>query len=240
MPKKYNKKKKSYQRKYYKRKYKQSSWSGNSTALVRRRIGIPEENIVRFRYAELINLNPGAGTLATYRFSANNMNDPRYETGGHQPLGYDEWANFYEKAVVIGSRIMIQPVYEATNSNNGVVMGILLSNDGTLTATTVEELVEQGMSTYRVIPAVNYAPGDNANPIVNSYSLKKFFDVENVKDNYDTYGSLMNTDIPTEAEAIYHIWVGGMDANDLAGFNVLVTIEYIALLTSPMELAQSS
>lgn len=44
-------------------------------------------------------------TPLSYVFRGNSCYDPDQATGGHQPLGFDQWMTFYDKCVVLSSKI---------------------------------------------------------------------------------------------------------------------------------------
>jgi hypothetical protein len=39
----------------------------------------------------------GLGNMASYQFRVNSIFDPNYTGTGHQPLGHDQWATFYNR-----------------------------------------------------------------------------------------------------------------------------------------------
>jgi hypothetical protein len=44
----------------------------------------------------------GLGAVSTYQFRVNSIFDPDYTGVGHQPLGHDQWATFYNRSRVRG------------------------------------------------------------------------------------------------------------------------------------------
>lgn len=56
---------------------------------------VPRMKKVTLKYTEEVTLNPASGTTAMYRFRANDLFDPNYESTGHQPRGFDQWMGFY-------------------------------------------------------------------------------------------------------------------------------------------------
>jgi len=69
--------------------------------------------IVKLRYAEDVNISAGIA-LGSYDFRANSIFDPNLTGIGHQPLGHDQWAVFYDHYVVLGARIKVTLTQAAT------------------------------------------------------------------------------------------------------------------------------
>jgi hypothetical protein len=59
--------------------------------------GFPPRRTVALRYCETIALNPGDGSASVNVFCVNNIFDPNFSGGGHQPMFYDNYANLYAK-----------------------------------------------------------------------------------------------------------------------------------------------
>lgn len=198
--------------------------------------GFPANKIVKMRYVDRQSINPGVSTMGGWIYRANSINDPDYSGMGHQPLGHDEWSNFYNHYVVIGSKISVKYVYSATNANEGQAIGVYLSDD-TSYPSDMNNLIEQGLGKYRVMGAASYS-APSAPTIVNKFSAKKFFNVTDIKDNVGRLGAAFNAN-PQE-QANYIIWVGALDpTSDLGQTYILVTIDYIVAVMEPKALTTS-
>lgn len=217
-----------------KRKYNQPSVGTLSRAMP----GFPKNKVVSMRYVDQINLDPGVGSLSYYQYRANSIYDPDNGVGGHQPLGRDQWYNFYNQYTVIGAKIKAQYLYSGVNANKGQAIGIYLSDDTTV-PTTATEIMEQGRGSYKAMAAVVYGPArDTAATITQTYSPKKFFNITNVSDNQSVIGADMDAN-PTR-DAIFTIWNAALDtAANLDVTEVLVTIDYLVMLSEPKSLVQS-
>uniref|UniRef100_UPI004047EBBF hypothetical protein n=1 Tax=Aliarcobacter sp. TaxID=2321116 RepID=UPI004047EBBF len=67
---------------------------------------IPDRTYVTLKYNEDLSIVvPPGGIMANYLFRCNSIFDPNYTGTGHQPLGHDQYANFYKKYVVMGATI---------------------------------------------------------------------------------------------------------------------------------------
>lgn len=201
--------------------------------------GFPATRIVKLRYVQRVTLNPGIGSKALYQFRANSMFDPDLSGVGHQPLGFDQLVTpFWNHYTVLSSSIKCDFLYTSGNSNTGALIGVYLADDNAIPLTG-EEIAEQGLGKYKVIPSVNYAAiGGKTPSIRNSFSAKKFFNVSDVKDNINRIGSQVN-DNPTEG-AVFNVWAESMTpTTDLGAYEVLVTMNFTATLSEPKSLAQS-
>ena len=75
---------------------------------------IPDKSLVKLRYCQRCAINPAAGVTNSYLFRANSLFDPDLTGTGHQPLGFDEWAKFYRRYCVLGSKITVQAINVST------------------------------------------------------------------------------------------------------------------------------
>ena len=82
--------------------------------------GIPDSSLVKLKYTTFITLN--SAVQAVHVFSGNSIFDPDRTGLGGQPLGHDQWANFYEKYSVGASKIKIQALNKSTIASTGNVL----------------------------------------------------------------------------------------------------------------------
>jgi len=59
--------------------------------------GFPKRKTTILRYVEDFNLDPGNGTSAVAVYRCNNLDDPTYASGGHQPMFFDNYKALYGK-----------------------------------------------------------------------------------------------------------------------------------------------
>lgn len=91
-----------------------------------------------------VSYNPAGGTVYTETvWRGNSLRDPRFATGGHQPLGFDQLASLYFNYRVYGSaiQILMTPTDSAPSVQNLVVV-VYPSNISTVAA-NFEEAMEQ-------------------------------------------------------------------------------------------------
>jgi hypothetical protein len=92
------------------------------------RTSFPAHMNISFHYSETISVT-NTGSLANdYQFNLNSLYDPNRTGTGHQPLGYDTWATFYNKYRVDSTEVNIQPL--STTSTTAITSIIVPSNSG--------------------------------------------------------------------------------------------------------------
>lgn len=207
------------------------------------RVGFPKSTMVKLRYVGNSSINPTAANIAGFSIRANSCYDPDPAVGGHQPLGFDQWSQFYNHYVVVGAKITAYFTYskDTTGSNaSAYAFGIYLSDDNVITNLTFSGMAEQGLTKWRIKPASMLATVNNdASPkIVSKFSAKKFFNITNITDNTSRLGASINAN-PTE-EAYFHIWGGDpAGTSDLPSLDVTYMVDYLVIFSEPRELIQS-
>jgi len=78
-----------------------------SQVIIRQPRGLPDRLYVRLTYREQLNWTTASGALADNVYRGNSCFDPDLTGAGGQPLGFDQWANFYYSYTVLGSRIEV-------------------------------------------------------------------------------------------------------------------------------------
>lgn len=197
---------------------------------------VSPSQVVKFRYVDTITLNPGVGTTAEYNFRANSIHDPDFTGVGHQPLGHDQWANFYEHYTVIGSKLkatFFSPGDSVTTATG--LVGVMLDED-TTSITSIRNMMEQAKARTRYMTTKG-GPGGRVS-VTSHYSPKRFFAIKDMKDNRNLVGSLFGNN-PTEG-AYFKIFAGPANtADDVGIISVVVEVEYICLLSERRNLLES-
>lgn len=196
--------------------------------------GFPINKIVKMRYVTCVRLDPAAGASALHRFRANSIFDPD-ETGvGHQPLGHDQWAQFYNHYTVVGAKISAKFTAQAADQTSAICACYL--SDDPFTPTTAIETIEQGLAKWKT--GNLSTNGQSSLNVVNTYSAKKFFNLSDVKDNVTRVGAYFENN-PAD-QALFTLYYAALNAlDDLSAVEVLVTIDYACQLSEPKSLAQS-
>ncbi len=202
---------------------------------VPRTLGFPNQKLLKMKYVTNTHLNPGLGSISAHVFRANSIFDPDQTGIGHQPMGHDQIAEFYNHYVVHGAKLTVQFNSFSNSSLSPPVVGILHTDDTSFTTTDPTVLMEQNKGQYRLL-AHTYQ--SRPTTMVSKFSTKKFFNVTDVKDNLDRLGAPIGSN-PTE-EAYFVVWCGALDnTDDITGVNALITLEYIVSFSEPKEIAQS-
>lgn len=195
----------------------------------------PASKIVKLRYVDQIEIDPAISVVATHLFRANSIFDPDYTGIGHQPLGHDQWINFYDHYNVIGSKITVNFMTTGTDPTlDALVCGVLLKDSsGSITSPTT--IMEQSNSGYKVVTNANANQGVT---VRKGYSAKKFFDLKDVKDNRNLVGASFGAN-PTE-DAYFHVYAAPISVGINPGkVRCTVTIEYICQFTERKTLLAS-
>ncbi len=198
--------------------------------------GYSDSQVVTLKYADVVTLDPGAaGAAANHVFSANGVFDPDITGTGHQPLAFDQWANFYNHVTVIGSRISVSYVSGSNSVSTGsLICGIDLSA-GTTLEVNMNTLRERGRANYRIMTSAD--SGRAMTTVHKGYSAKKFHGRTDILDNDDLQGTFSSN--PAE-QAFYHVFAGPTDnATDSTAFSAQVLIEYICIMREPRQLVGS-
>ena len=204
-------------------------------------LGMPKKQLVRLKYADEIRLDPVAGGLATYNFSANGMYDPDVTALlNHQPLFFDEKMSAYNHFHVLGSKIKVTCIPTGNGQSSNQVpgaFGVNISDNTVFPYTSFAQIVESNQNKGKYRSYSNSMSGANtagrAPSIIQKFSAKKMF----ANPLADTLKGSVATN-PTE-QAYFQIWSASVDSNDPSPTAFLVEVEYIALLTEPKFVAQS-
>lgn len=194
--------------------------------------GRPKNKIIKLRYATIVGLNAATGAAAGHSFRANSIYDPDNTGIGHQPLGHDQWALFYNHYRVLGAKITIN--FASSGAGHSMVAGCFLDDDASgPTPFDNEGIIEKG-GKYRVM---DDAGGPGNRTIVCKYSAKKFHNASNVKDRDDLKAAFGSN--PSEM-AYFVLWAQALNtAVDPGVVYCNVKIDYIVSLEEAKDLAQS-
>lgn len=202
------------------------------------RVGFPKTTMVKLRYVDGFELNPGISTLATHNFRANSCFDPDLTGIGHQPMNFDLWSQLYNHYTVVGAKITARLFDNALSHSTGLVFGISLSDDSTFT-TDVSTMMEQALARYTM---GNAAKTDNAGRGLvarKGFSCKKFFNITNPMDNTSRIGANISSN-PTEL-AHFIVFLGAPPGSivDFGAHTVVINIDYVVVFSEPKEQVQS-
>lgn len=198
---------------------------------------VPVRKKLRLKYVQRITINPGAsGGAVLHNFRANSLFDPDRTGTGHQPIGFDEWAVFYNRYTVVSSSIKVTAYGSAATGPLGNIMvGVLLDDDNTSSA-VLTTLLEQ--SSVRAKPLGPALGGFGITQLRHTFNAKKFFGRKSALVSAAGFDSLM-TASPTE-DATFAVFAASVDASDDGDpVDMIVEIIYTAYLSEPATLAAS-
>jgi len=89
---------------------------------------VPDRTILRMKYVDNIVLAGIGGSTRVFRM--NSIYDPDTSvTNGHQPLGFDQWASFYNKYRVFKAVVTLRCANASSNSADSEQIGFCAHND---------------------------------------------------------------------------------------------------------------
>lgn len=193
--------------------------------------GASNQQIVRMRYAETVNLTSTVGSLDSVVFRANGVFDPNHTGTGHQPMGYDQYSALFNHTIVLGSKMTCRWFID-TGANAPMQVGSYLSDTTTVPYTTPDEFIEAKKGTARTYN------GRQAQSVITTskFSTRGFFKVKDVSDNVDRLGAGVGG-TPSE-QATYVIWFATSNGSTDTMY-CQVTIDYIVMFSEPKDLPQS-
>lgn len=202
--------------------------------------GFPNRKTVKLNYAQEIVIDPIAAAAGVHVFKANDLRDPDHTGGGHQPLGFDSWASFYDHFTVTWAKIKVTYAPSATASGIPAYYGVLISDDGTRVtgATSVSHLLEHRFLTRsKGVVGFSYHLANNKSAQVSATcNVSKFLGKKNIVGAHQYQGS---ADVSPLEQVYFEVWAASVAGTNPAALNFLVEIEYIATFTEPHPLAQS-
>lgn len=204
--------------------------------------GIPQKKLVKLRYVESIQLNPGTVANAFHDFSTNSIYDPNSSVGGHQPLFHDQYANLYGRYTVLGSKCIVKCMPNSSTAQIPGMWSVCINRvSNALSGKNSDDIIEQKYSSpYQVRSnGGNASFGGRDKPVVKKWSARKYLGlgrgtVINHADSQANFGA------NPAKQHYFTIWCAHTGlTNDPPAFDFLVTIDYICLLTEPKIQAQS-
>lgn len=227
----------------------------------RAKLAFPTGMRTKLRFCHAVQFEPdSADQIVHYTYRANGLTDPTATgTGGHQPRGFDQFMGVYRAYTVVGSKIMVNFVYEGydgpaeldndtstfliktlkTETNGAKAAGVAPVMVGVhkgvtaLTAGSATQTMEQDRTIWRPM-----TPQDGAVTCGFSMRTSDFFGKGRLVGAEGYTGSI--TADPDNL-IYFDVWAGRA-SNQTAGKVLLrgfVTIEYDVEFTEPKTLTES-
>jgi len=154
-----------------KKKSRRSSARYSITTLV------PKTKMVSLKYCGTATLDSSSVSGSTLHIRCNDMFDPEAATGGHQPLGFDQWMIFYNHFEVLKSKISFHVQTRASTSVSSTTLDgtyATLRIDSDLNSLTTDILtdMERAGTTVKYIKPSN---GGGAARISKTWSQASIF-----------------------------------------------------------------
>ena len=192
--------------------------------------GMPSSRKTTLRFCDTVTLTTTAGTLLEYLYRANDIYKPWQSATSHRPMGFDQWVASFNQWVVVSSRMTVKLV-DVNTTNNPCYIGTYVTDGTIVPYTTAASMIEskRGMSVLR-------NSVDDTTYLRNKFYAKPFFNISDIKDNDQLYGTA--TTSPPE-QAYYMIWIQSADASN-ASFYAQVVIDYDVVFTEPKDILAST
>ncbi len=180
---------------------------------------------------------PTAGLAASHVFSANGLFDPDITGTGHQPMGLDQLMDAYDHYTVIGAKMTVKFMTNASATPTGSYnLGIRLSDTNT-PVTGQTRIREAGLNRWG---SITQSSGNAALiSLTKGYSTRSFFGLSRgtVMARADLKGTIAAN--PAE-QCFFHIWAAAFDGTSNPTPVLLnVSIVYSAIFSEPRLLVQS-
>jgi hypothetical protein len=160
--------------------------------------------------------------------------DPDSSGVGHQPMGFDEWATFYQSYLVVASRVYADFCLTDTTTTP-VLVGVVRTASSSLSQTLSQEFMEQGACKYALLsPSVS---GPVVKSMVLDYDAKREYSLDKVKDNESRIGAYTTAN-PSE-DMYFCLWNQSLDQSTTSAVSVNYRIEYDIIFSEPKLLPQS-
>lgn len=163
-----------------------------------------------------------AGTIESYLFRANSIFDPNFTGIGHQPIGHDQWKNFYRRYKVTDSTIVVTPL-----KTDDTELGIIGITQEPTAAVSVDfdSILEQ--KSVRLLNMKNCTA-----PNVQMSWNKNIMDPD-----IDGQSAVFGAN--PSSTSYFRVFLRSARANTLSTCTVLCSLTYNCELSEPEDLAQS-
>lgn len=196
---------------------------------------VPDSTVCKLRYVQWGQFNTAATGADFTVFRANSIFDPWFTGAGHQPMGFDEWAEFYDTYMVLGARITVTYQSKDATATGFSYVGVTLSDRPSSIAATLEEAMERNNVKFRLLTGIS---SKGAVTVSKTFSAKRFFGVKDMSDNRGTLGAKVDTNPEEDAYFILTNY-SSVDGTDPTSIGFVATIDYIVKFTERKFVPQS-
>lgn len=196
--------------------------------------------VVNMRYCDTISITPGAAAINSHYFSANGIYDPDVTGTGHQPLLHDEYSGLYGAYRVLKSKIKVTPITDSGSTATPSLIGVFVDQDTTLGYSTSTQAIEDKNRTgsYKLYTGIQTALYNSrtGGPMTRTFNAKRHLGPEGYN-NVVAFGG--NPNANTVDARYFCIWAGSVLGNTPSAVELLVEIDYVVELTSPLTVTES-
>lgn len=204
-----------------------SNNTGSITTIQNPRYGfINPRCLSTFKYNEVISFTVTTLAGGQYVFKLNGMFDPNTTGTGHQPYGFDQMMNIYQRYCVLRARYKIN----FSPSNDRINVGCIAASTVTTTVADAATYNLAAESPHSRTKALSYGGGPpaNFNAVVSTNVLLGTTRTQMMAD--DLFQGTQTTD-PTNLTVLTIFWYNPSLVSVTASFNA--QIEYEAMLFDP-------
>lgn len=193
-----------------------------------------EQALVKMRYTQRFGLFTDDSTMAVYKFRGNSIYDADFTSAGGQPMGHDEWSQFFHRYQVVGSSVSLKAINSPGLELNYMV-GILPQTNTDVQPANMDALIEAPHSRHRIMAALASRPA----LLKASMSTKKLFGWPGLISTHEGSTAVFGTN-PSNT----WLWVIGIQQLTTAGVGTVsvdfeITITYRCRLFQRLTLTES-
>jgi hypothetical protein len=179
-----------------------------------------------FKYNEVISFTVLTTVGGQYVFKLNGMFDPNTTGTGHQPYGFDQMMNIYQRYCVLRSRYKVA----FSPSNDRINVGCIAASTVTTTVADAATYNLAAESPHSRTKALSFSGGPPAN-FFGSVSTNTLLGTTQSQMMADDLFQGTTTTDPTNLTVLTIFWYNPSSTSVTASFNV--SIEYEAMLFDP-------
>lgn len=206
-------------RRYRKKRYNKSNAPSGSP--------FPIKCMNKLTYVEQTSTNPGSVTPSGIVFRANGLYDPNLSGAGHQPRGFDEYMNIYERWLVIGGKVRV----DVAPTTTPVMMYMLLSSDSTSIMTNPTDYSES-----RNVKKIILGANSSGRTVYYKYNPNKFMVAPKPMSTPNLQGT---ASVDPTRQCYLHVAFVSLDGSDPGSIPYQVTIDYSVIFHTPKKLIES-
>lgn len=189
----------------------------------------------KFRICQAGVMASQAGLLVGREFSCNSLFNPtKSSLINPQPMGFDQASQLFQHYTVIGSKAMVSFTPTTTSPADQAWCGIHLTDEPENTEyVSYTGYIEAQKGTYTNVMQPRNAP----KMLTCTFSPKSWFNITDIKDNKDLGAPMAEN---PDRQCFFKLWYQPTSTDNIRkAMNFTITIDYIAVLSDPVELSRS-